>query len=108
VAALYEPRLVPPRIPVQVNPTVLSQHVGRYRLAGGGMLTVDLRDAGLHMQIDAPRADALLQPESPTSLFADGGDPRLRYVFRREPDERISGVSIVRGDDEVISGEKEP
>jgi hypothetical protein len=69
VAALYEPRLVPPRIPVQVNPTVLSQHVGRYRLAGGGMLTVDLRDAGLHMQIDAPRADALLQPESPTSFL---------------------------------------
>lgn len=107
VAALYEPKLVPPRIPVQVNPTVLSQYVGRYRLARG-MLAVELRGVRLHMHNDVTGADGLLQPESPTSFFADSGDPRLRYVFHREPDGSVAGVSIVQGDREVDSGERIP
>jgi D-alanyl-D-alanine carboxypeptidase len=104
VATLYEPKLVPPRIPVQMNPAVLAQYVGRYRLGRGGMLAVEFRGGALRMHSDTTGADALLQPESPISFFADSGDPRLRYVFQREPNGRVTGISIVQDDREVNSG----
>ena len=107
VATLYEPDLIPPRIPVQMNPAVLAQYAGRYRLAGG-LVSVEFRDGGLRLHSGVTGADALLQPESPTSFFADTGDPRLRYVFHREPDGRVSGFSILEGDKEVDHGQRTP
>jgi CubicO group peptidase (beta-lactamase class C family) len=108
VATLYDPTIVPPRIPVQVNPAVLSQYVGRYRLAQGDVLTVESRDGGLRAQNDATSADMVLEPESPTTFFADRGDPRVRYVFQREPDGRVTGLSIVQDDREVSSATRLP
>lgn len=108
VAALYEPTLVPPRIPVQVNPAVLSQYIGRYRLVRGGVVTVEIRGGALRIHSDTTGNDALLQSESPTSFFANSGDPRLRYVFNREANGRVSGLSIVQDEREVDTGERTP
>jgi CubicO group peptidase (beta-lactamase class C family) len=108
VAVLYDSTIVPPRIPVQMNPAILSQYVGQYGLGRDGGVAVELRDGGLRLHSDATGSELSLQPESPTSFFADSGDPRLRYVFIREANGRVSGLSIVQGDREVDRGERLP
>ena len=108
VAALYEPKFVPPRIPVQVNPTVLSQYIGSYSLAQAGVLTVTLQDASLRLSSAVTGAIALLQAESPTSFFADTGDPRRRYVFQRETDGSVTALLVVENEQQVDGGEKLP
>jgi hypothetical protein len=108
VATIYAPSLVPPRIPVQVNPAVLSQYVGSYRLASGATVLVELRDGALYLRPGMTAKEVRLEPESPTSFFADSGDPRLRYVFIRETGGRVLGLSLMDGKSELDRGDRVP
>ncbi len=84
--------VAPPQ--VRLSPAVLDQYAGSYELAAGHVMRIERRGDGLV---------TIGHDDKPVPLLAEARDvmfrqdlPRLRFVFERDAEGRISGFDVMR------------
>jgi D-alanyl-D-alanine-carboxypeptidase/D-alanyl-D-alanine-endopeptidase len=82
------------RIPVEVDPAVFDQYVGRYELAPGAIFDVTVDDGRLFVQLTGqPRFQ--VYPESETEFFLTVVDAQLTFV--RDESGQVTAVILHQG-----------
>ena len=82
------------RIPVEVDPAVFDQYVGRYELAPGAIFDVSVDDGRLFVQLTGQQRFQVY-PESETEFFLTVVDAQLTFV--RDESGQVTAVILHQG-----------